>query len=612
MKKWLPWIFTAIMAAWVLSTLPQPADKGFAVSGFGKLPVLLGGRIQPMDSVARNSLLQMRNKQSVYVEGSGSLSASEWIAELMMKPEAADERKVFRIDHPELLGLLKLPETEKHFSYNQLKTNIEEVSKQAERVDKIPTQTRNHFEKQIAKLNYSLLLYQRLKNTLCPENETDFPGAIQEYRKTIQPGVAAFKARDAKQDFDKEALNRFGEHLNRWEFLSQMAYPMVVPSPHSEQLKDNWVNMGAALIEMAQGAELNPAVSYYASMVSAYRAGKTAEFNQAVDQYREYLRKGYVPELSKCGKEFFYNRFAAFYKAMVIYVLAFLLACASWFNWSEWMRKSSFQLVTLGWGIHTFGLVFRMVLEGRPPVTNLYSSAIFVGWGAIILGWALERIYRDGIGIAAASMLGFITLVIAHNLALGGDTMEMLRAVLDTNFWLATHVVVVTLGYSATFFAGFLGCIYIVRGFFTRHFSAELARAMSGMVYGIICFAMLFSFAGTVLGGIWADQSWGRFWGWDPKENGALIIVIWNALILHARWGGIVADRGLMNMAVFGNIVTSFSWFGVNMLGVGLHSYGFMDSAALWLYIFIGSQAALIAIGMLPMTWWKSAIAKPS
>ena len=99
------------------------------------------------------------------------------------------------------------------------------------------------------------------------------------------------------------------------------------------------------------------------------------------------------------------------------------------------------------------------------------------------------------------------------------------------------------------------------------------------MVYGIVCFATFFSFVGTVLGGIWADQSWGRFWGWDPKENGALIIVLWNAIILHARWGGMVQQRGLMCLAIFGNVVTAWSWFGVNMLGVGLHSYGFTEAA---------------------------------
>jgi hypothetical protein len=126
------------------------------------------------------------------------------------------------------------------------------------------------------------------------------------------------------------------------------------------------------------------------------------------------------------------------------------------------------------------------------------------------------------------------------------------------------------------------------------------------MVYGIVCFATLFSFVGTILGGIWADQSWGRFWGWDPKENGALLIVLWNAIILHARWGGLVRQRGLMVMTVFGNIVTSWSWFGVNMLGIGLHSYGFMESAFPWLIIFCASQLSFMALGLLPHHFWRS------
>jgi ABC-type transport system involved in cytochrome c biogenesis permease subunit len=260
-----------------------------------------------------------------------------------------------------------------------------------------------------------------------------------------------------------------------------------------------------------------------------------------------------------------------------------------------------------------------MVLEGRPPVTNLYSSAIFIGWGACLLGLVLERVYKVGLGCAVAGFAGFVTLLIAHNLALGGDTMEMMRAVLDTNFWLATHVVVVTLGYASTFVAGTLAMAYIILGIFTPLLSTkvgsvaaqkqgdlDLGKALTKMTYAIVCFATLFSFTGTVLGGIWADQSWGRFWGWDPKENGALLIVIWNVLILHARWGGLVRERGLMNLAVFGNIVTSWSWFGVNMLGIGLHAYGFMDAAFKWLMLFVGSQVALIILGCLPLTFWKS------
>jgi ABC-type transport system involved in cytochrome c biogenesis permease subunit len=165
---------------------------------------------------------------------------------------------------------------------------------------------------------------------------------------------------------------------------------------------------------------------------------------------------------------------------------------------------------------------------------------------------------------------------------------------------------VVTIGYASTFLAGMLAVIYVLRGVFTSTLDRGTADSLSRMVYGIVCFATLFSFAGTTLGGIWADQSWGRFWGWDPKENGALIIVIWNALILHARWAGIVRQRGLMGLAIFGNIVTSWSWFGTNMLGIGLHSYGFTQAAFWWLSAFIASQLALIALCATPLERWRS------
>jgi hypothetical protein len=142
---------------------------------------------------------------------------------------------------------------------------------------------------------------------------------------------------------------------------------------------------------------------------------------------------------------------------------------------------------------------------------------------------------------------------------------------------------------SATFVAGALGAVGLIRGLNNV-----------GSVYGVACFALLFSFVGTILGGIWADQSWGRFWGWDPKENGALLIVLWNAVLLHLHWGRLVGDRALMAGAVFGNVITSFSWFGLNMLGVGLHSYGFMDGAPFWLGTFVLSQLAIMTLAFVP------------
>jgi ABC-type transport system involved in cytochrome c biogenesis permease subunit len=287
-------------------------------------------------------------------------------------------------------------------------------------------------------------------------------------------------------------------------------------------------------------------------------------------------------------------------------VIAFLLACGSWLICPRGLRKTAFLILLLAFAVHTFGMISRMYLQGRPPVTNLYSSAILVGWGAVAIAIVLEWLFKYGIGTACACVVGFITLVIAHHLGANGDTLEMMQAVLDSNLWLATHVVVITLGYSAMFLAGMLAVAYVLLGLFTRLLTHEVARVLALMVYGVVCFATLFSFVGTVLGGIWADQSWGRFWGWDPKENGALLIVLWCALILHARWGGFIRQRGLMAMAISGNAITAFSWFGVNMLGVGLHSYGFMNKAFPWLVGFIIAQGVLILLTRLPAKRWRS------
>ncbi len=608
MKKYLPWLVTAGFALWVLGGLGSPRAKdGFDTAGFGRLPVLLNGRVQPLDSVARSSLLVIRTRQSVALEGGGTLSPTEWLMEVTMKPEVADARKLFRVDHPDLRGMLKLPaEGSMYCSFNDLRPALGEIEKQAERANGVDAKERNTFEQAVLRLNYGLTLYQRLKNSLRPETTDDFNAELAAYQKAIPAGVAAVKRREAGQSFNQEDFDRILKMLERYDAMANIAYPLIVPPAHPEQRRDAWSNVGTSLMETVHSGRVDPAVASYAAMVTAYREGRPAEFNQALAGYRQWLEPQFTPEVRKGDREFLFHQWQPFYLSTVLYVCVFLLGCGSWFTWFPVLNRTGFWLLVLAFLVHSAGIIFRMVLEGRPPVTNLYSSAIFVGWGAVLLGLVLEHFYHDSIGLVMSSALGFLTQVIAHNLSLDGDTMEMLRAVLDTNFWLATHVVVITLGYASTFVAGFLGIVYIVRGLFTRSLSGETAKALARMVYGIVCFATLFSFVGTILGGIWADQSWGRFWGWDPKENGALIIVLWNAIILHARWGGLVRERGLMNLAVFGNIVTSFSWFGVNMLGVGLHSYGFMDKAFFWLVAFVVSQVVLIGLGLLPSHFWRS------
>ncbi|MGO8676226.1 MAG: cytochrome c biogenesis protein [Limisphaerales bacterium] len=606
MKKWVPWLSALVFAAWFLggALTPKPLD-GFDVAGFGRLPILLNGRIQPMDSMARNSLLMISGRSTVRVKGSPSLSASAWLLEAMTQPKAADQRKIFRVQHPDLAGLLGATNAGlEYYSFNDLTNVLEQLENQARRVEESERsqgedadKARTPFQKDLMHLYSSVVLYDRLKNNLEPEGAEDFQSELQLFEQL------ALKPDTASQQTNAENARLRENFVQRYKRLVDYSYARVVP-PLPGEFRNAWKNVGAAL---ASGSEIHPAVKYYATMASACNTGKAAEFNQALAGYRVWLRENHLEaQLKKASEEHFFNQIDPLSKSMVIYLAAVLLGCAFWINLSETTRHTGVALLVLAFVIHTIGLGSRMYLEGRPPVTNLYSSAVFIGWGSVALGMILERMFKGGIGLVASGLIGFTTLIIAHHLALSGDTMEMLRAVLDTNLWLATHVVVITMGYASMFVAGLLAVIYIVRGFFTKSLGSDEAKALTRMVYGIVCFATLTSFVGTILGGIWADQSWGRFWGWDPKENGAMLIVLWNAIILHARWGGLIKQRGLMGMAVFGNIVTSFSWFGVNMLGVGLHSYGFMDKAFFWLMLFDASQAALILVALTPLRFWAS------
>jgi ABC-type transport system involved in cytochrome c biogenesis permease subunit len=615
-QKWFPAILMLIMALWFFGQLQPPHNKDFAFSEFGQLPIVYNGRVQPMDSLARNSLLQLREKQTLNLEPWKDwyakpkiIPAIEWLANVTMNPQAADAWPVFRVDNPELITLLKLPEKNeaqhqdgKHYSLDQIAPSLAAFDKENERIEKIDATQRNAYEHAVIKIHERLVLYLQLKNMIQPQDAQDWSQELSDYEKLIPAGVAAVRAQQAGQKFDEATLNQFAGFAQTFQRMSDFEPPLIIPP----QSGTDWMRTGDALMGAMRDGKIDPSVEAYATMADAFKTGDVKQFNQSLADYRATLVPNFSRELAKARAEVFFNQMQPFYSAMVIYVLAGLLAILSWFNLSEMLRRSAVWLIGLAFLIHTTGLIYRMVLEGRPPVTNLYSSAIFIGWGAVILGIILEKFYKNGIGAVVSAGMGFITLIIAHNLSLDGDTMEMMRAVLDTNFWLATHVVIVTSGYASTFVAGFLALIYIVRGVFTKTLDEATGKSLTRMIYGIVCFATLFSFVGTVLGGIWADQSWGRFWGWDPKENGALIIVLWNALILHLRWGGMIRERGLVVCAIGGNIVTSWSWFGVNMLGIGLHSYGFTDAAFKWLMLFVGSQIAFIILGSLPSKMWKS------
>jgi ABC-type transport system involved in cytochrome c biogenesis permease subunit len=575
LSKYLPWGagILALLIALVVA-LPGGNVRGFDVGGFGNLPVQEGGRIKPLDSLARNSLLVIHSRQGFRFEGR-TVGPDEWILDVLFRPQVADQQPIFVIDDPDVIGLIgaQQKQNRNYFSFADLSSHLDEVQKQATAAQPIAPQKRTRFQGAIVNLFDRVYLYYKLRNTL---QLAGSPGLGWELQNLGTPDANA-----------------------RHQDLIQFAQFRILP-PSAGANPDAWLSVGQALSTAPKDGPWHPGLVPLAKLNLAYTTNDPAAFNQALADMNKVVANLMPGALAKASNELVFNRAQPFFVGLSIYFVAFLVLCISWIYKPELLRPTAYALLCAGAIVHTLGLAARIILQGRPPVTNLYSSAIFVGWGAVILGLIVERLYRTGFGTAVASLAGFATLIVAQNLGTEGDTMEMMRAVLDSNFWLATHVVTITIGYSGTFLAGAIAMGYAVRKHIVTTVDVATDKALADMAYGIICFALFFSFVGTVLGGIWADQSWGRFWGWDPKENGALLIVLWNAIILHARWAGYVRERGIMVMAIFGNIITAASWFGVNLLGVGLHAYGFTNSGLTWLLLFWSTQLVFMGLAWAP------------
>jgi ABC-type transport system involved in cytochrome c biogenesis permease subunit len=670
---WVTLATLGAVASYLVLAMWPPSDppNQFALSEFGKIPVVDRGRVKPMDTFARTSLMVINNRQEFrdqvwftvgeeYLEklknddipaavilklgplvgqrfptedafvdaltpilSSQELSdykhkliargrfdkgqtqsAVKWLLDAMVnnaifKQDTAATHQVFRIENDQVLNSLGLNPKPMFWRYAILEIAGEYADEDPGRI---------------------VDLYERAENAKKKEpKERDplevkllelFNGErLQLYAKFLVSVQKAQKKEAKDRDlFDVKILDLF-DRLQLFRQIAHLRAPLTVPPASAGQ--EDWKPFIDSLIaaqrqDHEKGAD-NADVRSLGRLLLAYADNKPEQFNSELASYRQRLQERMPDEIQKADLEVFFNHFNPFYQCMILYVAVFLLACVGWMVFQRPLNRAAFWLALLTLVVHSWALITRMSLQGRPPVTNLYSAAVWISWGCVLLGLILEWLFRLGIGNVVAAVTGFTSMLLANHLAGSGDTLEMMQAVLDTNFWLATHVTVVTFGYVATVVAGAIGLMYVLFGVLTPWLTRDLSKVLGQMIYGVLCFATLLSFTGTVLGGIWADQSWGRFWGWDPKENGALLIVIWNALILHARWGGLVKTPGIAVLSIFGIIVTGWSGLGTNQLGVGLHAYGFDKTLAIILVWGWAVCAVVMLVGaVVPLKGWLS------
>ena len=588
-----------------------------------EIPVLYNGRVMPLDTFSRLHLLQFSGRNSYNGE-----PAIQWMGRLLFEPETTEHDAVFLINHPELLDAMgvereeqipgeKKPST-RRFSFTHLRPGVLKLEQIAQQAQQIDEEDQGLVEKESLRVYTNVLTYRALGQVFAyarglsglvldnpeirdalrlPDEQNTFTyldlrsrvGGLSPLIQAAQKQGGPDTWTDAQKDAFTLAQMMFAFNQN----LSDLPLLLLPEAPHGESI---WIPPMDALHSVDGDTSL---------MMAAERAGYMAQAWQnrdweGVSENAAYItefsrgRMDHVRETALTGKEARFNRANYFGKAKVYYLLAFFLSFGALLSGGKKLRYAAWIPLLFALLLHTTGLAWRIFLTARPPVTNLYGTFLFVGLICLLLSLLVEVFQKNGLGLFAGSFVALTFLFVANRFAAEGDTMHKVVAVLASNFWLSTHVLAVTTGYAGVWIAGVFGHIWLILKAIGK--DKETLEKVRYPMEGLLGFGLTFAFLGTMLGGVWADQSWGRFWGWDPKENGALLIVLWTAVIYHARVAGMIRDIGTAVGTVIGCIMVMMAWLGVNLLGIGLHSYGFTNAMAAGFYGYILVEVVFLAV----------------
>ncbi len=520
---------------------PQPVP-GLFLNDLRLIPVQSGGRIKPFDEFARETILSLTGGRSF-----GSYDPSEMILSMMVNPQAWAKQEIIRISNGEVNNQLLLDPARKYFSPSELLHS-------------------NAF------LQYA-------------EGVQSNGAAMNQVTNT---GVNAVSG---QKDPRGEEMKRVVDRMNRFQALVSGRLWTVTP-PTDKTGDGAWGSLADGMtVPSAQSQAIYP-------MLKSYLDGDTDGFRQHAAEARNSI-EGATPDFAdvsaKIKAEAFYNRLRPFLQAMIFYLCAGILWLFA--KAHPFPRRMAKFLTFAAVIMHTTGFGLRCYVAGRPPVTNMYESIIWVSLGVMAFATILYVKYRQVVLISTATFLAGLSLFAADSAPLVMDpTIRPLVPVLRSNYWLTIHVLTITLSYGAFMLAMGISNISLFQ--FRKKAQSGDKVALSQRIsllnmlsYRALMFGTVLLAAGTILGGVWADYSWGRFWGWDPKEVWALIALLAYMAVLHGRYAGLVGTFAfpLWTVICFSTVV--MAWYGVNfVLGVGLHSYGFSSGGQAMVTGFIGIQ----------------------
>jgi cytochrome c-type biogenesis protein CcsB len=501
------------------------------------LPVQNGGRLKPFDTYASETLTLMYGRSKYRPsEDKPAHDASKIVSTWMMVPEAWMAKPFVRVDHFGLKKALGFEEDRKFFS---------------------------------------------------PE----------EILKSTRFGVILSELNSKRQL--KEKLNPFDQAVQKLEsqmgFFHEVRMGALRIAPSKDPAATTWLSI--AELDAPQKELFFNALKDYAATFTTESAPPEAvqKSKQSVAAFVASVRANnpvLYPELSKMATEVHYNQFAPFLKSATLYGIAVLLMFFGLLFNRQYFVTAAWVSTGLAFLLHTYGFGLRVYLTERPPVSNMFETVIWVAWGTIVFTAWLSFVKKKKYILLSGTLVATLAMIVANSApAILDATLQPLEPVLRSNLWLIIHVMTITLSYAAFFLAlgiGNVALFHVIRGakVQSQEINDYVDTCYKSLQVGVVLLA-----AGTILGGVWADYSWGRFWGWDPKETWALIALLGYLALLHARLGGLIKNFGMLAGAIIAFNLVVMAWYGVNfVLGAGLHTYGFGAGGIEYVAAFVGLQ----------------------
>lgn len=311
----------------------------------------------------------------------------------------------------------------------------------------------------------------------------------------------------------------------------------------------------------------------------------------------------FLPVLLKSQADY-KNSFGSRYLVEYYYAKAGLASVALLLSLTALVCMVLFKNFKIALGFATLSIVtqitlitLRVIVSGRAPITNMYETVLFSGSGALLLGMILGHFKNEKIFVYMGLAYNVCTLMML-NFANGmlTATISPLVPVLRDNFWLSTHVTTIILSYGALALSWILANTVLIKRKLGKIDKKEEV-ASAEIIYTTLKWGTTMLAAGIILGGVWADYSWGRFWGWDPKETWSLIVLCLYTAILHGRYTAWITTERFMMVTAAAFMSVMMAWFGVNyILASGLHSYGFSEGGAVFLGSFFLAQIIILIV----------------